>query len=172
MNSLVIYATTSGNTQSIAQAIAERLRRHGSVEVMTADQAPANLPEADVVFFGGPTERHTLTEPMVRLFDRLAPESLRGTAAAAFDTRLRWPRLLSGSAADEIVKRLRAAGARIAARPESFMVSMKPELEPGEIDRAAAWATNVAEAVEPSTAAGATLSPGSELRRPTGGRKG
>jgi flavodoxin len=169
MKSLVIYATTSGNTQSIAQAIAERLRRRGSVEVMTADQAPANLPEADLVFIGGPTERHTLTEPIVRLFDRLSPGSLRGTAAVAFDTRLRWPRLLSGSAADEIAKRLRAAGAHLAARPESFMVSMEPKLEPGEIARAAAWATNVAEAVEPSTAAGATLSPGNELRPPTGG---
>src|SRR5688500_7184245 len=155
MKSLVIYTTTSGNTHSIAEAIAEALRRRGPVEVMTADQTPANLPEADLVFIGGPTERHTLTEPIVRLFDRLSPGSLRGTAAAVFDTRLRWPRLLSGSAADEIAKRLRAAGTRIAARPESFTVSMKPELEPGEIDRAAAWATNVAEAVEPSTAAGA-----------------
>src|SRR5215207_463706 len=150
MNSLVIYTTTSGNTQSIAEAIIEAVRQRGSVEVMTADQAPADLPEADLVFIGGPTERHTLTEPMVRFFDRLVPGSLRQTDTAAFDTRLRWPRLLSGSAAEEIAKRLRAAGARVAARPESFMVSMEPELEPGEIARAAAWATNVAEAVEKS----------------------
>jgi hypothetical protein len=66
MKSLVIYATTSGNTQSIAEAIADALRRRGTVELMTADQAPASLPEADLAFIGGPTERHTLTEPMVR----------------------------------------------------------------------------------------------------------
>src|SRR5688572_30312867 len=114
MNSLVIYTTTSGNTQSIAEAIAEALRPRGSVELVSADQAPADLEEPDLVFIGGPTERHTLTEPIVRFFDHMAPGSLRQTAAAAFDTRLRWPRLLSGSAADEIAKRLRAAGARVA----------------------------------------------------------
>jgi len=156
MKSLVIYATTSGNTQSIAEAIADALRRRGTVELMTADQAPASLPEADLAFIGGPTERHTLTEPMVRFFNRLAPGSLRQTPTAAFDTRLRWPRLLSGSAADEIAKRLRAAGVPVAARAESFIVSMKPELEPGEIARAAAWAADVAEAVEASTATVAT----------------
>jgi hypothetical protein len=33
---------------------------------------------------------------------------------------------------------------------------MKPELEPGEIARAAAWAADVAEAIEASTATVAT----------------
>jgi flavodoxin len=154
MNSLVIYASTSGNTQRIAVAIADALGRRGGVELMSADDAPTVLPAADLIAIGGPTERHTLTEPMVRFLERLAPESLRGIAAAAFDTRLRWPRLLSGSAADEIAKRLRAAGARLVTRPESFIVSMKPELEPGEIDRAVVWATQVADAVEAPTAAG------------------
>jgi flavodoxin len=153
MNSLVIYASTSGNTQRIAESIADALRRRGSVELMSADEAPTVLPAADVILIGGPTERHTMTEPMARFLDRLAPESVSAIAAAAFDTRLRWPRLLSGSAADEIAKRLRAAGARLATRPESFFVSMKPELEPGEIDRAAVWATQVADAVETPTAA-------------------
>jgi flavodoxin len=154
MKSLVIYASTSGNTQRIAETIADALRARGGVELMSADDAPTVLPAADLVLIGGPTERHTLTEPMVRFLDRLAPESFQGIAIAAFDTRLRWPRLLSGSAADEIAKRLRAAGARLIARPESFIVSMKPELEPGEIDRAAVWATQVADAVEAPTTAG------------------
>src|SRR6266542_186299 len=102
MKSLVIYASTSGNTQRIAETIADALRRRGGVELMSADDAPTVLPAADLVLIGGPTERHTMTEPMVRFLDRLAPESCQGIAMAAFDTRLRWPRLLSGSAADEI----------------------------------------------------------------------
>jgi len=153
MKTLVIYASTSGNTQRIAEMIADALRPRGGVELMSADDAPTVLPAADLILIGGPTERHTLTEPMARFLDRLAPESLQGIATAAFDTRLRWPRLLSGSAADEIAKRLHAAGARLVARPESFIVSMKPELEPGEIDRAAVWATQVAYAVEAPTSA-------------------
>ena len=36
-----------------------------------------------------------------------------GRAAAAFDTRLDWPRLLSGSAADQIANRLAALGAKM-----------------------------------------------------------
>ena len=156
MKSLVIYATTSGNTQAIAEAIGDALRPRGAVELMTADQAPSVLPEADLVFIGGPTERHTMTDPMVRFLDRVEPEPLRRTATAVFDTRLRWPRLLSGSAAVEIAKRLRAAGAPVATRPESFIVSMKPDLEPGELARAAAWATSVADGVETPTATAAT----------------
>ena len=147
MKSLVVYATTSGNTRTIANAIADELRRRGPVELIEADLAQARLPEADVVFIGGPTEGHTMTKPLVRLFDRLEPGSLKGVAVAAFDTRLDWPRLLSGSAAAGIAKRLKAAGARSSAPPESFIVSMKPELEPGETVRAAAWAANVADAV-------------------------
>jgi flavodoxin len=152
MKSLVIYASTSGNTKRIAESIADALRRRGSVELMSADDAPTVVPAADLIVIGGPTERHTLTEPMAHFLDRLAPESVRGTATAVFDTRLRWPLLLSGSAAIEIAKRLRATAARVVAGPESFIVNMKPELEVGEIDRAAAWASRVADAVEMPTA--------------------
>lgn len=72
MKSLVIYTTTSGNTRSIAEAIAKALGQRGSVVVMATDEAPVKLPDADLVFIGGPTERHTLTEPMVRLIDGIA----------------------------------------------------------------------------------------------------
>lgn len=148
MKSLVIYTTTSGNTETIAEAIAAALREYGAVEVIDAAQAPTTLPNSDLVLIGGPTERHTLTEPLVHFFDRLAPGSLVMKAAAAFDTRLRWPRFLSGSASDEIATRLRAAGARIAAPPESFFVSTKPKLEPGEIARAGTWASAIADKID------------------------
>jgi flavodoxin len=147
MKSLVIYDSTSGNTRRLAEAVADALRARGEVELLSAHDAPAALPAADLVLIGGPTERRTLTDPMARFLDRLAPGSLRGLATAAFDTRLRWPHLLSGSAAEDIAKRLRAAGARLVLRPESFLVSMKPELEPGETDRARVWAIGAADAV-------------------------
>jgi flavodoxin len=145
VRSLVIYATTSGNTRQIAEAIAGALSRRGAVSLLPADQAPATLPQADLVLIGGPTERHTMTEPMARFLARLAPASVHLTPAAAFDTRLRWPKFISGSAADEIDKRLWAAGARVVAPPESFMVSAKPELEAGETARAAEWASAIAD---------------------------
>jgi hypothetical protein len=83
---------------------------------------------------------------MKRLLDRLPASAWDGRAVATFDTRLRWPRFLSGSAAADISLRLSAAGARLLAEPESFLVSMKPALEPGESERAAAWAIAMADA--------------------------
>jgi flavodoxin len=155
----VIYTTRSGNTRAIAEAIAETMRGRGDVELFDADRAPATLPESDLTFIGGPTERHKLTPSMGRFLDRLAPGSLRGKATAVFDTRVRWPRFFSGSAADDIAKRLRAADAQIVAQAESFFIRVDHELgyllEPGELTRAATWAAEVADGVnvEPAVAA-------------------
>lgn len=147
MKSLVIYASTSGNTKTLAEAIASAVRQRGDVELIAADQAPATLPAADLVFIGAPTEAHSMSKPMARFMDGLAADAMRGTRVAAFDTRLHVARLLSGSAADAIAKRLRKTGAKLATAPESFFVTRKPELEPGEIDRAAAWAIGVADTI-------------------------
>ena len=149
MMSIIIYASRTGNTRTIAEAIAAGLRSHGPVQLLSADEVPATLPEAtDLVVIGGPTEGHGMTEPLARFFDRLAPGALQGTAAAGFDTRLRWPRWLSGSAAAGITHRLGQAGAQVIAPAESFIVSGKPLLEPGEVERATAWAASLADALE------------------------
>lgn len=72
-----------------------------------------------------------------------------GRATAAFDTRLDWPRLLSGSAADQIASRLTARGAKVVGTPGSFLVTRAPELEPGELERAGEWAEHLAQAIAP-----------------------
>lgn len=158
MKCLVIYATRSGNTKAIAEAIAETMRERGQVELSDADRAPTLLPESDLMFIGGPTERHTLTPSIGRFLDHLAPGSLRGKAIAAFDTRARSPRFLSGSAADDIAERVRSADAHIVAQPESFFIRVdhKPGyvLEPGELTRAATWAAEVADEVNVGVAVG------------------
>lgn len=149
MRSVVVYASRYGNTRTIAEAIAEILQERGAVDVFDAEHAPSTLPESDLICIGGPTERHTLTPDMVGFFDRLVPGSLRGRATVAFDTRMQWPRFLSGSAADEIAKRLDGAGARVVAAPESFFVRTEAkvgyELVDGELARATSWADAVAD---------------------------
>ncbi len=66
---------------------------------------------------------------------------------AAFDTRFRWPELLSGTAARGIAKRLERKGARLIAEPESFFVEHKDgPLTEGELGRAASWARQLATA--------------------------
>jgi flavodoxin len=153
MNSLVIYASRTGNTRTIAEAIAKTMRERGAaVQVFEAEHAPGTLPESDLLFIGGPTERHTLTPPIVDFFDHLDAGSLRGRACVAFDTRMQWPRFVSGSAAEEIAKRLKAADAHVVSAPESFFVRTDPQLGydlvRGELARARTWAIGVADEVE------------------------
>jgi flavodoxin len=149
VNSVVIFASRSGNTHTVAQAIADALRSRGTAQLLSVDEAPAVLPGGtDLVVIGGPTEGHGMNPPVRAFLDRIEPSALDGIAAAAFDTRLGWPRLLSGSAAADITERLRQLGARVIAPEGSFIVTREPRLEPGELERAAAWATSLADTVE------------------------
>jgi len=146
MNSIVIYGSRSGNTQRVATAIAESLKAHGPVQLVAVEDAPPAIRESvDLLVVGGPTEAHAMTPPVAHFLNGLQPGALRFTRVAAFDTRLRWPRWLSGSAAVGIVRDLRAAGGTQAAPPESFFVAgTSPELEPGELERALAWGGSLA----------------------------
>jgi flavodoxin len=149
MKSLVVYVTHKGNTQRVAETIGEVLRQHGTADVLPVDEAPSVL-EADVDLFvlGGPTEGHGMTPEQRAYLDRLDASTFRGRAAAAFDTRINWPRLLSGSAADGIAKRLREIGARVIEPEGSFIVNTEPALLDGELQRAATWAAEIAAGVE------------------------
>ena len=150
MNSLVIYGSRHGNTRKLAEAIAGELRKHGTAQLMSAEKVPSILPEqTELVVVGGPTEAHGMTQPMSELFDRLGRGALNGVKAAAFDTRLRWPKWLSGSAGGGIVKELELAGASMLSPEVSFFVGGQlPVLEPGELERAAAWAASLAARME------------------------
>ena len=65
MNCVVIYASRSGNTAKVAEAIAGGLRPRGSVQLLSVDEAPAVLSDGfDLLVVGGPTEAHGMTEPM------------------------------------------------------------------------------------------------------------
>src|SRR5215471_14075538 len=93
MNSIVIYGSRFGNTQRIAEAIAGVLQERGSVRLLPAEEASSVLPRhGDLLVVGGPTEGHTLTPAVRRYLEALRPHGLWGVKAAAFDTRVGWPR--------------------------------------------------------------------------------
>lgn len=80
-------------------------------------------------------------------------EALRGgtatVAAAAFDTRIKGPGLLWGSAAKPADKLLRGLGFRMLVGPESFLVEgptgpLFDRLIDGEVERARAWGAALA----------------------------
>lgn len=148
MRVLVAYSSRKGNTRLVAERIAAAVRVRVPVELFDVENAPRDLPDGELVFIGGPTEAHGMTQPLAQFFARLHAGTLAGRVAVAFDTRIDWPRLLSGSAAVGITKRLREAGARIVAPPESFIVNGVPELLPGELERIDPWALSVVEQAE------------------------
>jgi len=149
MKAVVVYATRHRNTKKIAEAIADGLRSKGTVEVFDVENAPfAFAQPIDLLVVGGPTEAHSVTPPMHAYLGRFGHAALAGIRVASFDTRLRYPRLISGAAGIGIGKKLAAAGGQTLVPAESFLVKGNPAvLEPGELERAEAWGRMLAEKV-------------------------
>jgi flavodoxin I len=145
VNALIIYDSTFGNTERIARRVASTLEEKATVRLIRVDEAAtADLQGIDLVILGGPTHRHRASAAIQAFLDSLARNRLRGVSAAAFDTRYRKSRLLTGSAASALAKSLRKAGASRIVAPESFFVAGREgPLEEGEVERAADWAREV-----------------------------
>ena len=138
MNALIVYDSQFGNTEKIAKSIAEKIgKQTKTIHVSKADSSM--LKEADMLIVGSPTQAWRAT-PAIRLFLEKLPD-IKDISAAAFDTRFKRTRLLTGSAAHGIAKALERKGARLIVPPESFFVKdTKGPLLDGEIVRAEGWA--------------------------------
>jgi hypothetical protein len=165
MNTLIVYESMYGKTHAIANAIADGIGQTHDVRVVPAADATAELVGwADFVVCGGPTHIHGMSRPSTRksALDALAKpdntltldpaasgpgmrewldalEPGNGRRAAAFDTRVGGPALLTGRASVSIAKGLRQAGFTLVTEPESFLVDRQTELVAGELERAWAW---------------------------------
>jgi hypothetical protein len=157
-----VYESLFGNTHEVAEAVAEGLRPRAEVVVSPVKDAPAGVVAgADLLVVGGPTHVHGMSSRLTRKgalndatkkgkqlpdvegpalrdwFDGIGKAA--STRAAAFDTRLPSPKLLTGSAARGIAKRLRGHGFDVVGE-ESFLVE-EAEGPPaaGELERAKEW---------------------------------
>ncbi len=176
MRALIVYETTFGSTRQVAGAIAEGLRAVADVQVMgVADPRTSQvvLDNFDLVLVGGPTQGWSMSWPSTRRaapmrVDKpgsdlvLDPEATteRGVRewlasignvhvkAAAFDTRINSPTLLTGRASKGIARRLSRHGFSVVASPESFLVDKGSHLLPGELERARAWGARLATEVD------------------------
>lgn len=157
MQAIVVYDTQFGNTEQVARAIAKGLADHGPVDLLAVSEA-AGLPAVrpDLLLVGGPTQRHGMSPGLRAYVEGFPRTGLHNTRVATFDTRYRIAPLLSGSAARDAAGRLRRAGCRLVAAPESFFIERdrppdgekrrhgSEQLEPGELERAAEWGRRLA----------------------------
>ena len=142
MNALVLYDSQYGDTQRIAQAIADKLAEFGEARAIRLDpRQPVELQGVDVFIVGCPTQGWKPTPAIQSFLEEVSFEELRGLAVACFDTRFRLPRLMTGSAARVMARTLQEKGVSLLVEPESFFVKgTQGPLRDGELDRAAAWA--------------------------------
>jgi flavodoxin len=162
MRAVVVFESLYGNTHAVADAVAEGLREGTQVEVVeVAEATPALVASADLLVVGGPTHMHGMSSDLsrkgalddARKKDRPEPdvhgpalrswfgelEKSSGTRAAAFDTRIDKPKVLTGSAAKGISHRLHRHGYKVVGE-ESFLIEgTDGPLQDGELDRARAW---------------------------------
>ena len=177
MRALVVYESMYGNTRDVAKAVADGLATRMPVQLTEVGTAPTVLgDDVGLLVVGAPTHGHGMSKPESResaehrVADGEPPvvsggiglrEWLAGledaptpahVAAAAFDTRIKGPRLLWGSAARAAEPHLRAAGAKVVVPAESFLIDgpRGPKygaLVEGELERARHWGEGLADAV-------------------------
>ncbi len=163
---VVAYESMYGNTRQVAEAIAEGIGKAEVVSVNTGDSGAAK--DADLLVVGGPTHMHGLATSMSRkgtaagakeegielepgaaegpgLRQWLSEREGKDRRAAAFDTRIDKPPVITGTAARGIAKRLKRRGYDVIADPESFFVEdSEGPLAEGELERAKAWGSELA----------------------------
>jgi flavodoxin len=157
MNAIVIYDSLHGNTQRVAATVAQAMAPLGDVHLYRVDELPADA-RADAWVIGGPTHAHGMSKPLSAFLAHLERHSLDGVPAVTFDTRYRFPRLFSGSAAHSAARHLRRAGCHVVGEPKSFFVQGGPKpadagkadaadehLVDGELERAREWGATLVE---------------------------
>jgi flavodoxin len=140
MRALVVFDSTHGNTEKIAEAIAKGIS-NDTRTVRASEFETKDVEGIDLLFIGSPSVDGRPTEQIQHL-----AMSLRGKASgikiATFDTRLkvRFGKL-HGYAAERIADQLCESGAKVRARPEGFIVAGRNgPLANGELERAKSWA--------------------------------
>lgn len=174
MKALVVYESMYGNTRAIAEAVADGLRPDYEVEVLcTAHPTASGVTsvDADLLIVGGPTHAHGMSRPATRksaVEAALKPDSElvvepeaegrgirewlsvlargEGKPAAAFDTRLSAPPIMTGRASAGIAKRLRRLGFSQICEPADFLVDKQNHLLADQIDHARSWGRQIADA--------------------------
>jgi hypothetical protein len=174
VRAVIVYESMFGSTRVIAEAIAEGFGVEADVRMFgVADADPKVIEDVDLLVVGGPTQAWGMSWPSTRRGARLhvnkpgsglalEPGADTGpgvrewlatvgqvhSLAAAFDTRIKSPVLLTGRASKGISRELVRHGLSVVVPPESFFVDKKSHLLAGESDRARGWGKQLVTTLE------------------------
>jgi flavodoxin len=152
---VVIFDSLYGNTQKVAEKIADGLREHFSVELVVVSQVgKLDWEKVDVLVVGSPVHGGRPTPAIQAFVTNLPLRSHDGVRVAAFDTRFQSAehgmglKLLMkaiGYAAEKIAHDLEHKGGKLVVPAEGFIVEGKEgPLKNGELERALAWGRSFA----------------------------
>jgi flavodoxin len=146
MKALVVYDSTWGNTEKIAQAIAAGLAG-GTLALPLKTAGAEELDKSDLLVIGSPVNNGRPSQSMQTYLKSVKRETAAKLKVAAFDTRLK-SRLATilGNAASRITEQFKELGSKVIAEPEGFIVKgQKGPLADGEINRATRWGKDLAQ---------------------------
>ena len=156
MKALVVYDSAYGNTEKIAQAIAQALGAPENATVARVGNVRLEqLAGLTLLVVGSPTQKFRPLGTITGFLKGIPNDGLKGVQVAAFDTRITQSKVdeirilaffvkIFGYAAEPIAARLVKKGGKLAVAPEGFYVAdTEGPLLAGELERAADWAGQI-----------------------------
>jgi Flavodoxin len=165
IHALVVYESMFGNTEEVAECIAEGLRLGDvDVEVMEVGNAPTEISDdTNLLIVGAPTHAFSLSRPSTRAdaVRQGAPEARQrlgvrewlaavappktGCGVATFDTRAAKVRRFPKAAGPRAAKLARRRGFSLLEKSAGFVVEdLKGPLADHEAERAVEWGRSIA----------------------------
>lgn len=141
MKSVVIYDSNYGNTQKVAEAIADEL---GAKATNISSIKSSELTNLDLLIVGTPIIGWKPTANIQEFLSKLESGQLNGVKATTFDTRVKL--FIHGDAMGKVADSLKNAGAKIFVNPTPFYIegaTACPHLLNGELEKAKKWARDI-----------------------------
>lgn len=153
MNSLIVFESFFGNTERVAQTIADTLKQSGQVTtIRVSPDLPLDLTSVDLLLLGCPIISWKPSVGMQAFMGKISPLEIRGKTFACFDTRVRGPKWIVGDACEGMTAQLSSMGGRALTPPEKFFVRSKQgPLEKTELEHAVSWAGELAKLLSGTT---------------------
>ena len=145
MDALVVFDSTSGNTEKIAKAVAAGIG--GRTKAVRAGTAEARgLDKVELLVLGTPVLGDRASPRMQAFMKSIPQGASKKLKIATFDTRMSGFAKLFGSAAVRMAKQLEGMGFTAQSKPEGFIVTTRTgPLAEGELDRATSWGKELSE---------------------------